>query len=419
MYDSSKEAEMVKNLKSMEVTPPKGLWDDIEATLDTKRKSKVFIITSWASAATIAVLISIGGLYYLSGDKGSVKISEIEKISEEIEKNLRVEHPENLDKASDESKYKEQIVKPNKLAQNKVVSEEQLPPNYDRPNEIVTQIKPIHSAARGRLVLEDKVVFSGRKHTGFQNTIAQNEAPKKKGEWFIATSGFPVYSFHTSGATNKSSELHESGMVSWGGSVNVRYSISNKFSLEMGLIYSTVGQRENNIFVVSSKNDNPELDAASVAANSYGILEVPHTNLKVMNEDNIYSLSTLAINESSLSRVNASQKFKYIEMPVLIGRKFNYKRTSFILKSGLSLAYLVNNNLEITGLDLKLNGKTKGVDPFAASAIASVAFSIPASNRINLVVEPTFRIGLKPLYSASHKSYPFSTFVKFGVEIPF
>ena len=66
LYDSSQDIEMINRLKSVEVDPPKGLWDDIEATLLAKRKRRFFIITSWASAATIAVLFTIGGFYYVN-----------------------------------------------------------------------------------------------------------------------------------------------------------------------------------------------------------------------------------------------------------------------------------------------------------------------------------------------------------------
>jgi hypothetical protein len=426
LYDSSHDIEMINRLKSIEVDPPKGLWDDIEATLLAKRKRKIFIITSWASAATIAVLFTIGGFYYVDVKDKAIasnnqKKSEINKLNDE---KVSINSP--YSKVATD-KIEKQKVDLNEINRNVVLhSNSTLTPENSedvrRYDEIPNKIQAIQSKIKKSNVdvAEQLHIISKSNQIDFNEAVAQVEPAKKDlGKWYVTASGFPVYSFHTYGAISRSNTHQESGIVSWGGSISIRYAFSNKFSIESGLTYSTVGQQEKNIFLLNTGVDNPVVADVGTFSNSYGVLSVPNAELKVTDMVGLSGLSTPTINAISLDKVNAYQRFRYIEMPVLLARSFSVKNVLFTVKSGLSVGYLIDNKLQVSGSNFKLSGKTKGVAPFAPSALASIGFSIPISNRANLLIEPTFRLGLKSLYLTNSKTYPFSTFIKFGVEVPF
>ncbi|NOU17509.1 MAG: outer membrane beta-barrel protein [Bacteroidales bacterium] len=426
LYDSSHDIEMINRLKSIEVTPPIGLWDDIEATLLAKRKRKIFIITSWASAATIAILFTIGGFYYVNVKEIDIasnnqKKSEINKLADE-KVNIK-----SLDSKVATDKIEKHKVDLNEINRNVVLNSNttQTIENLEdskRYDEIPSKIQTIQSKVKKSNVdvVEQLHIISESNQIDFNEVIAQVEPAKKDiGKWYVAASGFPVYSFHTYGAISRSDTRQESGIVSWGGSISIRYAFSNKFSIESGLTYSTIGQQEKNIFLLYTDPSNTEVTDIRGISNSYGVLTIPNTDLKVMDMGILNILSTPAINASSIYKANAYQRFRYIEMPVILARSFNLKSVRFTVKSGLSVGYLIDNKLQVSGSNFKLSGKTRGVAPFAPSALASLGFSIPITNRANLLIEPTFRLGLKSLYLTNSKTYPFSTFIKFGVEVPF
>jgi len=417
---------MINRLKTIEVDPPKGLWDDIEATLLAKRKRKIFIITSWASAATIAVLLTIGGFYYVNVKDIAIasnnqKKSEINKSNDEKVNINRQDNEIATDKIEKQKVVSDEINRNVVLNSNSTL----IPENSEdvrRYDDIPSKIQAIQSKVKisNVDVAEQLHIISKSNQIDFNEVVAQVEPAKKDlGKWYLTASGFPVYSFHTYGAISRSDTHQESGIVSWGGSISIRYAFSNKLSIESGLTYSTVGQQEKNIFLLNTGVNNPAVADIGTFSNSYGVLSVPNAEFKVTDMNGLYVLSIPDINAIRLSKVDAYQRFRYIEMPVLLARSFSVKSVLFTVKSGLSVGYLIDNKLQVSGSNFKLNGKTSGVAPFAPSALASLGFSIPITNRANLLVEPTFRLGLKSLYSANNKSYPFSTFIKFGVEVPF
>jgi hypothetical protein len=426
LYDSSQDIEMINRLKSVEVDPPKGLWDDIEATLLAKRKRKIFIITSWASAATIAVLFTIGGFYYVDVKDIAIasnnqKKSEINKSTDEKVSINRQDKEIATDKIEKQKVVSDEINRAVVLHSNLTLTPENSE-DVRRYDEIPNKIQAIQSKVKKSNVdvAEQLHIISKSNQIDFNEVVAQVEPAKKDlGKWYFSASGFPVYSFHTYGAINRSNTHQESGIVSWGGSISIRYAFSNKLSIESGLTYSTLGQQEKNIFLLNTGVDNPVVADVGTFSNSYGVLSVPNAELKVTDMNGVCGLSTPTINAISLDKVNAYQRFRYIELPVLLARSFSVKSVLFTVKSGLSVGYLIDNKLQVSGSNFKLSGKTSGVAPFAPSALASLGFSIPITNHANLLVEPTFRLGLKSLYLTNSKTYPFSTFIKFGVEVPF
>ena len=61
----------------------------------------------------------------------------------------------------------------------------------------------------------------------------------------------------------------------------------------------------------------------------------------------------------------------------------------------------------------------RGVEMYyITTAITSFGVSVPLLQKFNFIIEPSFKLGLKPLENSKTKSYPFSSYIKFGVEVP-
>ncbi|RPH30327.1 MAG: hypothetical protein EHM93_15945 [Bacteroidales bacterium] len=422
LYDSRHEEEMIDRLRSLEVSPPDGLWDDIDATLNAKSRRKIIIISSWASAATIALLFTIGGVYNIQRRVETItnsnQIANSTTISSEIERAI-ISLPRNDTDQSRgliiASQHDEQIVFIDSATEliPQVENESIIPP---KPLiAIQPTIEPTNTLNREKIIIPK----SYKKNNDSQPLAMVEPIEKKaKGDWYISASGFPVYSFHSAGAMNKAGTQQQSGIVSWGGSASARYAFANRFSIETGLTYSIMGLQEKNLYLVFSDSKNAEVYSNNGFQNSYGSLEVANSNYVVTDIEVVEKFSLNAVNESSFNKVDASQKFRYLEVPLLLSKGFYYKGVDFYLKGGLSAGLLVQNLLDLRGSNIHLKGKTNGVDRFSASALASFGVSIPIAKSANLLIEPSFKIGLKSLSYEYGKNYPFSSYIKVGIEIP-
>ena len=429
---NNREDELVNHLKSFEANPPDGLWDDIEATLRAENKRRIYITVSWASAAAIAMLFTIGGIYSMNhrvdrivsksrinSSSTTITIPKTEVIERPLVQNIKTGNTENQRITS--NRIASSITRKRTLPSKNIsllVGIENLSRNEEIP-ETLASVQP--SIRSSNVIAADRIdIKSQDETTRSSSSIAQVEEKKKRlnGIWYISASGFPVYSFHTAGAMNKSGTQQEAGIVTWGGSMTVRYAFSKTLSIETGLTYNIIGQQEKNINLVASNNTSRSNDVVTYTgfSNSYGQLSVVGGNIQRMdlNEITIVSL----VSTTNYRNVIVQQRFSYLEVPVLLAKVFHVKGIGFNLKGGLSAGFLIGNKLDLKCDKLHLDGRTNGVDPFVASALASFGISYPVMNHINLLIEPTFKLGLKSLSTETGKSYPFSTYIKFGIEVP-
>lgn len=424
-YDSKHEAEMIEKLKLLEVTAPDGLWNDIDATLKAKSKRRVIIFTSWASAAGIALLFTIAGIYGIRSRVETIAVNN-QKINTTIISN---DKKETITTPLNTGGIKKSSINPDiKLGNNQIMIASSINSSIQYPQEIKeNNVLPKPIAAIQSELKEVRIAIPGKlfiPNNSMENNYSQSLAivdpveKKAKGSWYLSASGFPVYSFHTSGVMDKPKSHLEVGIVSWGGSVSARYAFANRLSIETGLTYSVMGQQEKNLYLVYSDSRNNEVYGSSGISNSFGVLSVSNPDFKLMNLGNVNTLTYNAVNESNFNRVDAFQRFTYFEVPILFSKGFYYKGINFYYKGGVSAALLVRNILDLKGANIHLKGKTYGVDPFTASALTSIGVSVPIARRMNLLIEPSLKIGLKSINSVKGKSYPFSSYIKFGVEIP-
>ncbi len=418
-YKNSIDNEMAKKLKSLEVAPPSGLWNEIESTLNAKARKRIIAITSCASAATLALFISIGGYLSLQPENQnntSKKTFITPSVLSEIPVINNIES-----KSSDRRVMKKTIAKV-------VVDEKSKQYEKNDYQSSLNQIKPVtreqnfiqEIATRKPHIINAKDVKPLKLSINKQifNSLEVAETKKRKGDLYISASGFPIYSFHSAGFINKTGAEQESGLSSFGGSISIRYEFANRFSIETGLSLGFMGQKEKDLYLISSINRNTEVYQNNNLSNSFGTLVPSNPEYTLMQNPMLNSLSIAAVNENDFNKIEAYQRFRYLEIPLTIAKGLKYKKINLFIKGGVSAGMLINNTLDLKGNDIHLKGKTQGVDKFSTTAIASIGIAFPIYNKLNLIIEPSFKIGIKPLQGSDSKTYPFSSYVKCGVEIP-
>lgn len=422
---SKKEEEMIRELKSFEVSPPSGLWNDIDSTLKARSRKRILVMTSWASAATIALLFSVGGYLTLQKDanvltqtKPTTLPSKDQSSSTVINKELAINKPVNTQKEVEKSRA---LITPNSItsANSSVDSTQTISQTEQESSDILQKI-----VLTEKTTLKEQGVVQERLYlnTSIEDkksaylAVSDIKESKPKGNWYLTASGFPVYSYHSAGATNKTGSEQQAGIVSIGGSFSVRYEFANRISIESGLSLGFLGQKEKNLYLSNSNNHSFTIQTSNEYSNNYGTLVTSNSNYTIVEAatNNRQSFEVA----SALDKIDVEQKFRYLEIPIVIAKRFNFKKLNLFVKGGLSAGILVQNLLDIKGSNISINGKTRGVDKYITTAITSFGVSVPLLQKFNFIIEPSFKLGLKPLGNSKNKSYPFSSYVKFGVEIP-
>ncbi len=422
MNDKIFDNELINKLKVFEVKPPADVWDNLSKNLDSKDRRRIIVYISYASAAVVALIFTIGGIY-LSQRTTEQKIATISEpevkksIFEEKQQANQVTKETIRNKKLNPVKYSPELVQI-KSNQENIAKEES---SESSQEEIISTLPlrnwkpdfPIHP--KGERIA--KVLFSNNNETV---SIAMDQPAKPKPQWVLCSSVFPVYSFHTSGFSGSPTLPNESGIFATGASFSFRRSFNHGVGVELGLSYGPFGQQIKDIYFVANNSYDSQVRNYPGLQTSFGKLSVSFSSTsKLMDMAAVDVLATDAINSSSFNKVDVTQLLGYVDIPVMIVKTMKYNRISIRLKSGLATDFLVNNNLKIDGDNISLNGKTEGVDRFIFTAIGSVGFSVPISGKYCLAVDPTFKYGLKPLANSAGNSHPFSTFIKVGIEIPF
>ena len=110
------------------------------------------------------------------------------------------------------------------------------------------------------------------------------------------------------------------------------------------------------------------------------------------------------INEKSDNR------YKYIEIPILVGKRFYIKKLSIDVVSGLSIGYLISAKGKFLNIyDHEVLDISKGNSPFNEMFVYNFLLrlncSYPLNERIRAMVAPSFKYNLN---SILNKNYPVS-----------
>lgn len=412
--DKNAEQKFIDSLKSLEVKPPKDLWNDIEKTLHKRNRKKYLLYISYASAAVVT-LFFIMETYLTTLKERPVEVAKSEQatqkrtiVNRKIENNLNPlqgKTSKGISVKNTSSEYQNKFITSNTdidNSDNRTIAINELPKTYKTLQRI--------NAVTINFDIQNETPFpkQQKKYASIANPPL---TANKNVEWTLSATGFPVYAFHTAGVFNPDKNLQEVGLWAMGGSVTIRRSLRKNFAIETGLQYNPLGQQVKNTGIVQTDINSATYIAFSSSSNTWGTPVISSNELLSSSTNGTTSLW-------SLSDVQITQLLTYIEIPIIISKSMTFHHFSINLKSGLSAGFLVGNKVKVTSSYGSFDGKTEGVKPFLSSAILGVGISTPFVSKVNLVIEPTLRIGLYTLHSGDKKSYPFSTSIKLGMEIP-
>ncbi len=449
------EKEIRKKLTSLEVEPPIGMWESIESRLPIPSGKRAFYQIRGVAAA-IAIFVVSALTYFilqpfLSYDATIVNQQNQISLPSEVAHNGTDTHElftQNTTQHQLSQSRSEIISKPS----DGVINREN--PSFRNTNIPIQLIPPLRIARLESSTSQNLLA----KHSGRIYTIAESEntniAPNVEltlGEMFasnIIPSGTinkprlfmsaymaPQQSYRYQTAEFVS-PLHplESELLTFNGGLLIGMGVHKRMDLQSGLVFNMIGQRVHDIAFFNHSSLTPLYSTEgqlvynhpqSMSTSMGGILftdqsfyfaDISSTRIITLKGSHPQNdVTTLQRGGTGLV-----QQLKYLEAPVIFRYKIIDGNLDFYAKTGITTSYLLSGDVYLKGAyQTAPVGKVVGVSRVNFSSQIGLGLSYPISEKLNLNIEPTASMFIKPVGQIrylTHETYPYSWSVMFSLS---
>lgn len=203
----------------------------------------------------------------------------------------------------------------------------------------------------------------------------------------------------------------EKGMLTYARGLELSYILNNNLIFQSGINYSVFGEKVHYDFSETNYDSigyNVKIENGFKWEYTYDSSGIIIDSLPRQYVDTtfitLFDTSELNINEKSDNR------YKYIEIPILFGKRFYIKKLSIDVVSGLNLGYFISAKGKFLSIyNHEILDISKGNSPFNEMFVYNFLLrlncSYPLSERIRVSVAPSFKYNLN---SMLNKNYPVS-----------
>ncbi len=440
MDDSRANIDLVfrNGLMDYEVLPPAEVWDNIQASVNAPGKRIVFPFLKAAAAITVVATMSF--LAYRLGVE--VSTSHLNEMSAANQESFSSEINTVLPSVAN-STVKEEV-KASPVNNNIVAAPipagksvnitgslyENTDPYLSKRLMAVGRIMPgIQDQADIKYAKVKAVEFQSFTYQGLQDNI---EMPALQ-RWSVSAIASPTYYSQFSSSSNQiAKQVLESDQTrsSYTGGVGLAYKVSNRFSIQTGLYYSSLGQEVGGVNAYSGfeQYDNSKSDHNFELITALGTVYSRNSDVFLNSSDmparvqTYYSTDVFDPVKANLSYVSSTlyQDLSFLEFPILLRYKVVDSKVDLNVIGGMSYNFLLNNSVYAV-LD---NGKypvgtTEGLNSISLSSSLGMGMEYNLTDNLSLNLEPTFRYYLNPFNSGKTGSHPYSLGVFSGISYKF
>ncbi|GGF63252.1 porin family protein [Wenyingzhuangia marina] len=412
-----------EKLKDLEMTPNPAVWNKIEKSMATPKKSKKRFI--WWFSGSVAALLLLGFLLFNDNTYKTNEIASKKKIKTLKKNDSTYTNKDNLEKDLTPiiTKNNKSEKEENTRNINTVVPKKKTPvyvANIDKkttnkklktttPNKTNTQqTTPVTTDDLAKninpnTIKQETTLDSSKKQdlaVALKNKTSNIRSHKKS--WSIA----PVVSelFYNS-LSNKSpvdsrlDNATKSGESSTSFGLKIAYQASKKWRIQTGIHQINLAQTTENVAVASiSKN--------SSFANSSQALRSP----TISKNDEITLINATSNNELRQEDNNNNQlrqSFGYIEIPVEINYQlFETNKLQFHLVGGVSSLFLTTNNLQIENPNYSYSdGEATNLNDVNFSFNLGTAVEYHFSNSWFFNLSPMLKMQTQTFNNTNNKPY--------------
>ncbi|MEO9570970.1 MAG: hypothetical protein ABJH82_10210 [Polaribacter sp.] len=434
-----------KQLKNLEVTPSKKVWNNIESKLQHKKRKIIPIW--WFVNGGIAALFVLGlFLFPFSNEENDfnktdskiiITESSIEKV--EVETNIKIDSTISVDN------FKKKVI----VANKKVNTKQIIKNNSEKKKTLVSTknaMKKIFLADNSKLekidsskkeqqnVIKKEQIYSDKTTPDKQedkvnninktnikkvdlNNLKQNKDSvfsnhKEIKKWMVA----PVFAVLNSNSFSNSSPVASSlsnsteGKNSFSYGFQIGYKINDKWTIQSGIHKQEMSYVNNNITVVSSISKN----VSSISFNNGSSF-----SFETASKEKSDFASNSILNTQSLNG-NLNQNFGYIEIPLEIKYTFlDTNKFNSQIVTGFSSLFLNKNEVNLRTTFLTKSGKATNLNAINFSGNLGLDFNYSLHKNWSLNLNPMFKVQLNTFYKNDNGFSPFNLGIYSGVKFNF
>ncbi|MBN1132778.1 MAG: outer membrane beta-barrel protein [Bacteroidales bacterium] len=464
-----------EKLGGYRVDPPDGVWDAIDSALSRKGKRRVLMILM-ASAASIALLVSVGLMFRDPGGHYPAEITEEAGVAEEpvsTEKTETVEpgqfvvpdialrEPGKQAFRQKEDPTAEAPVCSGRFERKVEAALEEVVRKQDPEREhlavVAGEEQGVRSIPEDTVRLEaltpETVITAEPRATdtvlqfieegGESVHIAEAEPlEQEKGSrdprWIVSGDLSPLYSYRvTEGELNGSAspEGVESAMMAYAGGIRVGFRPGSRFTIESGILYNKMGIRFGEISGPSifpeAMNFSPirgdQVDATVVTvSNSIGNIVTYDGDIFLNNykSSKFYGFNAIDAPTEYNSRIlydDMKQNLQYLEVPLHMRYTVIDRDIELQLIGGVSTNFLVGNSVTVhTPNGIEEIGYLSNLRTVSYSGNAGIGMIYNFHTRFSISVEPRLRYYLGSVNDQTlPDTKPYSVGIYTGINVRF
>jgi hypothetical protein len=456
-------------LGNYQVAPPEKVWNNISGQIGKGRKKRGLYILLLASAASIALVISLGIRFFgpdlpqqgavteelqpageLPGDSlgDQAGESEVSKLEQKVAETLSVLNSEGTDRAATEKEPEpgqeaialdqavlsnpEPVYKPEPAVEPEETDPEAVEPETTDPEAIIDSKVTADLAASADTVALLQLDEADENITApFQDLEADT---RKESRWMVGAALSPLYSFRDAEAGAIPDDPAETGMLSYSTGVHVSYRRNSRFAIETGIYYNRTGISIGapGIEVFSQDFDNlmfgkgSEVAEIRTVGNTIGNIvaysgDIYMNRYKINAENASYPSVVDQFYNVQESELGLQQHLDYLELPINLRYSVIDRNIELQLVGGMSTNFLVNNYVtRETSSGKEEIGYLSNVRAINYSGNAGLGMIYHMGQKISLMLEPRFRYFINSVNDSSLPSTrPFSLGLYTGLSYTF
>ena len=442
-------------LGDYQVNPPDRLWDTISGQIARNRTRRGFYILLLASAASLALAITLGIHFFgpdlpsslavevdplqHEADTGVDKVSPVISQAQPVERESSLpaevkqhNNPVNIanpvivagaatlaDQLPDTPATDNADVAPPFVleAGEDIESHENLQPDPEPSKEIMAELLPDTAAnlnADPYLFMEDE--------------------KRRDPRWMIGAAVSPLYSYRDAEASALPPNPGESGLLSYSTGVHVSYRRNSRLAFETGIYYNktgvSIGAPEIKIFNRSQDYMSPGAFSGDIEItamnNSVGNIvaysgDIYMNGYKINAENGPDAFADVVTDAVQASESGIQQHLDYLELPFNLRYSVIDRTIELQLVGGMSTNFLIDNYVTMEGASGQEEiGYLSNVNTFNLSGNAGVGMIYHMGGSLSLILEPRFRYFLNSINDSSLPSTrPYSLGLYTGLSLTF
>ena len=435
-----------EKLGDYQVDPPEHVWNAISGQVNSGRNRRGFYILLLASAASIALAITLGIHFFgpdlpqqqslleeLPADSSMEQADPVTTQFPRVESELSDPADEPLTEAVQfaEAKQTNEAVQPPELKKITEVSDA-TDPEYaygiEQAPEAESETASVPDPAGDvtALLLPDTAVDLPTDPFPFME-----EEKKRDPRWMIGAAVSPLYSYRDAESVAMPSNPGESGLLSYSTGIHVRYRRNSRLAFETGVYYNktgiAIGAPEIKIFSRSQDYMAPGVFSGEVEIttmnNSVGNIvaysgDIYMNGYKVNAENGSGALSSVVADDFQASESGIEQHLDYLELPFNLRYSVIDRTIELQLVGGMSTNFLVNNYVSMDGPSGREEiGYLTNLNTVNLSGNAGLGMIYHVSRKFSFLLEPRFRYFLNSVNDSSLPSTrPYSLGIYTGLN---